>query len=87
MAKKLSDLPDGTGVRFNYLKDSGFSYRGEVQNGQILDPNGDERSPNGAAKVVDKIIRGEDARESGWSPSQWEWYSGDGWEELTTSDS
>ena len=86
MAKKLSELPDGTGVRFDHLKSSGFRYIGEVQDGKIVDPNGDKRSPTGAAREVDEIIRGEEARKTrgGWGPSDWEWFSGDGWEELTT---
>lgn len=85
MAKELSDLQNGTGVRFQHLKSSGFSYVGEVQDGKIIDPNGDKRSPTGAAIEVDEIIRGKDAH-TGWSPSDWEWFSGDGWEELRTSD-
>lgn len=86
MAKLLSELPDGTGVRFKHLKNSGFSYRGEVQDGRIVDPNGEKRSPTGAAREVDEIIRGDDARSSGsgWGPSDWEWYSGEGWEQLKT---
>jgi|AntRauTorcE11898_2_1112593.scaffolds.fasta_scaffold24215_2 hypothetical protein len=86
MVKLLSELPDGTGVRFNHLKNSGFSYRGEVQDGKIIDPNGDKRSPTGAAREVDEIIRGDDTRSSGsgWGPSDWVWFSGEGWEELKT---
>lgn len=88
MGKKLSELPDGTGVRFKHLVGSGFQYVSEVQDGQILDPNEDKRSPTGAAREVDKKIRGEEQPPSGgsWGPSDWEWFSGDGWEELTTAD-
>lgn len=88
MAKKLSELPDGTGVRFEHLKKSGFSYISEVQDGQILDPHGNKRSPTGAAREIDGIIRGDDAPPTGgsWGPRNWEWFSGDGWEELYTSD-
>ena len=71
MAKKLSELPDGTGVRFDQLKSSGFRYIGEVQDGKIVDPNGEKRTPTGAARVVDKIVRGEDEGHAGWSPSDW----------------
>jgi hypothetical protein len=83
MAQKLSELPDGTGVRFDHLESTGFRYIGEVQDGKIVDPNGDKRAPAGAAREIDQILRGEDAR-SGWSPSDWKWFSGDGWEELKT---
>ena len=82
MAKKLSELPDGTGVRFDHLESTGFRYIGEVQDGQMVDPNVDKRTPTGAAREVDKIIRGESP--GGLSPSDWKWFSGDGWEELKT---
>jgi hypothetical protein len=84
MAKQLSELSDGTGVRFKYLKGSGFRFVSEVQDGQIVDPNGDKRSPTGAAREVDEVIRGEDARPSGsgWSPSDWECFTKNGWEEI-----
>lgn len=86
MAQKLSELPDGTGVRFDHLESTGFRYIGEVQDGKIVDPDGKPRTPTGAAREVDKIVRGEDSRDSkgGWSPSDWKWFSGDGWEELKT---
>jgi hypothetical protein len=85
MAKKLSELPDGTGVRFNYLQSSGFQFVTEVQDGQVIGPNGDKRRPNGVARDVDKIVRGEDSRPSdtGWSTSEyWECFTKNGWEEI-----
>jgi hypothetical protein len=83
MAKKLSEIPDGAGVRFRHLENSGFEYVGTVKDGRIEDPNGDLRTPSGAAREVDKLVRPDEWRD-GWSPTDWEWFSGDGWEEVKT---
>lgn len=92
MRKAVSELADGTGVRFKHLKSSGFQFVTEVQDGKIVGPFGDKKSPTGAAEEIDKIIRGgpygeeilgkQEPRKGGWSPADWEWFSGDGWADL-----
>ncbi len=96
MRKSVDELADGTGVRFRYLKSSGFQFASVVEDGKIIDPFGEKRSPSRAAAEVDKILRegpyGEEIRgkseprDGGWSPSDWEWFSGDGWDTLKQSE-
>lgn len=80
MAKReLSMLPDGTVLRFRYErgKYDGVEYHATVNDGRI-EVNGSRYSPSGAAREVDRLIRGEDGHE-GWHPyEKWEWNPGDG---------
>jgi len=78
--RALSMLPDGTGLRFRHP--NGFEYVATVEDGRIVDPNGDRRSPSGAAREVDKIVRPDDWHDSwnGWR--EWEWFTGEGWETI-----
>lgn len=73
-------LPDGAGLRFQHH--NGFEYVATVEDGEIVDPNGVKRSPSGAAREVDKIVR-PDNWHDGWNGwEKWEWFSGDGWETI-----
>lgn len=92
MRKSVDKLANGTGVRFNYLKSSGFQFVTEVQDGKIIGPFGEKKSPSGAAEEIDQILREgpydeeidgkSEPRDGGWSPSDWDWFSGDGWDSL-----
>lgn len=92
MRKSASELADGTGVRFTFLESSGFQYVSKIEDGKIVGPFGERKSPSKAAAQVDRILRAEAPRElirgkerprdGGWSPSDWEWFTGDGWERL-----
>lgn len=77
-------LPDGTGLRFRHNQNNGHEYTATVKDGYILDPNGEKRSPNGAAREVDKALRPKDWHDEwdGWGV--WEWYTGEGWEPIHT---
>ncbi|QLG62047.1 hypothetical protein [Halorarum salinum] len=79
---ELPMLPDGTGLRFQHLEANGFEYIATVEDGRIVDPHGDRRSPSGAAREVDKIIRPDEWHDSwnGWD--DWEWFAEDGWEPI-----
>lgn len=81
MPKDYTTLANGTGVRFKHLESSGWEYVSEMKDGKIIGPNGDLRTPSGAAAELDKIIRGDDGHDS-WGPKWWEYFSGEGWDTL-----
>lgn len=78
----LDRLPDGTGVRFQHP--SGFEYTATVEDAQILDPNGQPRTPSSAAREVDKRLQPDDCHYStnGWQ--KWEWDTGNCWQPIDT---
>jgi len=78
----LSKLEDGTVVRHVYQRGeySGEVVEATIQGGRI-NVEGDEgpedraietRTPSGAAREADELVRGDDARGSGYSG--WEWW-------------
>ena len=76
----LSRLPDGAGLKFRHP--SGFEFIANVKDGKIVDPSGEKRSPSGAAREVDKIVR-PDNWHNGWNGwREWEWFTGNGWEKI-----
>lgn len=82
---ELSMLPDGAVLRFRYEqgKYQGVEYRATVEAGRIK-VRGETWSPSGAAREVDKLIRGDEGHENhnGWR--KWEWNPGDGeWERIS----
>jgi hypothetical protein len=86
-------LEDGTVLRHKYKRGdySGEIIEATVKDGRI-DVEGDEgpyadvntRSPSGAARESDKIVRGDDARGSGYNG--WDWWEykdeNDNWVEI-----
>ncbi len=81
---ELPMLPDGTGLRFKHNRNNGHEYIARIENGRIVDPNGIRRSPSGAAREVDKILR-PDEWHDGWNGwEHWEWFTGSGWEPIDT---
>lgn len=79
----LGSLPDGTVVRHRYQRGD---YRGETVEatvqGDRLSVEGDyqeTRSPTGAAREADKLLRGSDARGEGYNGwTWWEYENKDG---------
>lgn len=86
-------LEDGTVLRHKYKRGD---YSGEVIEATVRDgridvkgdegpyPDVDTRSPSGAARESDKIVRGDDARGSGYNG--WDWWEykneNDNWVEI-----
>jgi len=81
MPKSYDELADGTGVRFNHLAGTGWMYVTEIRDGKIVGPDGELRTPSGLAADLDEVLRGKESHDS-WGPGWWEYFSGDGWDEL-----
>jgi hypothetical protein len=80
---KLPMVSDGTVVRFRYYgtEYKNIEYHAKIKSG-LIEVKSERLTPSGAARRVDKLIRGEDATTwNGWR--KWEWNSGDGtWVEI-----
>jgi len=87
-------LEDGTTLRHKYRRGD---YSGEVVEATVEDgrinvegddgpkPDVDTRSPSGAAREADKILRGDDARGRGYNGwDWWEYREKDKWKEIRT---
>ena len=83
---ELDMLPDGTTLRWTYMQQGEYSdveIRTVVKNGRIQF-QGDSRSPYGATRDFDQLIRGEEVGHGRDHPyEEWEWNSGDGWKPIS----
>jgi hypothetical protein len=91
----LSESDDGTVVRHEYQRGefSGEIVEATVQGGRI-NVDGDDgpedraietRTPSGAAREADELVRGENARGSGYNGWQWwEYEDDDEWVMIDT---
>ncbi|WP_130501821.1 hypothetical protein [Natrinema hispanicum] len=83
---ELPMLPDGTTLRWQYLEQGEYSaitIFAEVQDGRIQF-QGEPRSPSGATRDFDKLIRGDDGYAWDYPWEQWEWNTGEEWVPIKT---
>lgn len=82
---ELAMLPDGTTLRWRYLERGEYAdveIFATVENGRIQFQD-EPRSPFGATRDFDQLIRGDGASGGVDHPYEaWEWHSGDGWEPI-----
>lgn len=83
---ELPMLPDGTTLRWQYLEQGEYSaitIFAEVQDGRIQF-QGEPRSPSGATRDFDKLIRGDDGYAWDYPWEKWEWNNGKEWIPIKT---
>ncbi|WP_114575696.1 hypothetical protein [Saliphagus sp. LR7] len=78
---ELPMLPDGTTLRWPYLERGPYAdvvVFATVEDGRIQF-QGEPRSPSGATREFDQLIRGEEGYAWDYPWEEWEWHTGTEW--------